>query len=151
SGAQCGSAIICHTGSTAYAVLAGRSYRFGGWGPAIGDEGSGYWIGRAALRAIGAEYERREEPSELWWQVRRWISETRTDRPNRPYDDWEELGADWEAVLEDFHEAGLSDQERTAVFAFAHQIEREMGLLRWRLFASHLTTPVFRAWRMNEP
>ena len=26
-------------------------YRAGGWGPALGDEGSGYWIGQEALRA----------------------------------------------------------------------------------------------------
>jgi N-acetylglucosamine kinase-like BadF-type ATPase len=26
-------------------------YQVGGWGPALGDEGSGYWIGQEALRA----------------------------------------------------------------------------------------------------
>src|SRR6266568_1532326 len=29
----------------------GTTYRAGGWGPALGDEGSGFWIGQEALRA----------------------------------------------------------------------------------------------------
>jgi N-acetylglucosamine kinase-like BadF-type ATPase len=41
-----GVVIICGTGSIAY----GRSA--GGWGHVLGDEGSGYWIGRRALRAV---------------------------------------------------------------------------------------------------
>jgi len=55
SHAKCdhGSAIVCHMGSTAYVVAGKRRVRYGGWGPVLGDEGSGYWMGRAALRAIG--------------------------------------------------------------------------------------------------
>ena len=33
--------------------------RAGGWGYVLGDEGSGYWIGRAALRAVLREADRR--------------------------------------------------------------------------------------------
>src|SRR5262249_12478649 len=33
--------------------------RAGGWGYMLGDEGSGYWIGRAALRAVLREADRR--------------------------------------------------------------------------------------------
>src|SRR5262249_25242640 len=33
--------------------------RAGGWGHVLGDEGSGYWIGRAALRAVLREADRR--------------------------------------------------------------------------------------------
>ena len=33
--------------------------RSGGWGYVLGDEGSGYWIGRAALRAVLREADHR--------------------------------------------------------------------------------------------
>ena len=36
-----------------------RRARAGGWGYVLGDEGSGYWIGRAALRAVLREADRR--------------------------------------------------------------------------------------------
>jgi len=44
--------VIAGTGSNILGRAAdGAMYRAGGWGPAIGDEGSGYWIGQEALRA----------------------------------------------------------------------------------------------------
>ena len=48
-----GVVIISGTGSIAYGRnAAGDAARSGGWGYVLGDEGSGYWIGRAALRAV---------------------------------------------------------------------------------------------------
>jgi N-acetylglucosamine kinase-like BadF-type ATPase len=48
-----GVVIISGTGSIAYGRNAeGEAARSGGWGHVLGDEGSGYWIGRAALRAV---------------------------------------------------------------------------------------------------
>jgi N-acetylglucosamine kinase-like BadF-type ATPase len=50
---QQGVVIISGTGSISYGRnLAGEAARAGGWGYILGDEGSGYWIGRAALRAV---------------------------------------------------------------------------------------------------
>jgi glucosamine kinase len=47
----CGVALISGTGSSAFGRAAdGRSKRCGGWGYLLGDEGSGYAIGRAALQ-----------------------------------------------------------------------------------------------------
>ena len=44
--------IIAGTGSNMMGRTAdGTLYRAGGWGPAIGDEGSGFWIGQEGLRA----------------------------------------------------------------------------------------------------
>ncbi len=44
--------VIAGTGSNVMGRAAdGTMYRAGGWGPAIGDEGSGFWIGQEALRA----------------------------------------------------------------------------------------------------
>jgi len=48
-----GLAVICGTGSIAYARSPlGQVARAGGWGYLLGDEGSGYDIGRAALRCV---------------------------------------------------------------------------------------------------
>ena len=44
--------IIAGTGSNFVGRAAdGTKYNAGGWGPALGDEGSGFWIGQEALRA----------------------------------------------------------------------------------------------------
>jgi N-acetylglucosamine kinase-like BadF-type ATPase len=51
-GGSPGVIVIAGTGSIAYGVnTAGQSARAGGWGFAISDEGSGYWIGRAGVSA----------------------------------------------------------------------------------------------------
>lgn len=48
-----GIVIVSGTGSIAYGRnAAGRAARAGGWGYVLGDEGSGYWLGRMALRAV---------------------------------------------------------------------------------------------------
>jgi N-acetylglucosamine kinase-like BadF-type ATPase len=57
---QPGVVIISGTGSIAYGRNAAHeAARAGGWGHVLGDEGSGYWIGRAALRAVLRESDRR--------------------------------------------------------------------------------------------
>ena len=51
SGAIEGVAVIAGTGSAAWGVnAAGKQARAGGWGYLLGDEGSGYWLGREAVR-----------------------------------------------------------------------------------------------------
>lgn len=48
-----GIVIICGTGSIVYGRSArGVAARAGGWGWLLGDEGSGYWVGTHALRAV---------------------------------------------------------------------------------------------------
>jgi len=48
-----GVVIIAGTGSIAYGRnREGMAARAGGWGYLLGDEGSGYWLGRHALRAV---------------------------------------------------------------------------------------------------
>jgi N-acetylglucosamine kinase-like BadF-type ATPase len=57
---QPGVVVISGTGSIAYGRDAkGQAARSGGWGYVLGDEGSGYWIGRAALRAVLREADER--------------------------------------------------------------------------------------------
>lgn len=47
-----GGVIIAGTGAVAWALVKGKTYRIGGWGLPISDEGSGAWIGSEALRRV---------------------------------------------------------------------------------------------------
>jgi len=53
-------ALVCGTGSIVYGrTIKGELVRAGGWGYVCGDEGSGYAIGMAALRAVMQAYDGR--------------------------------------------------------------------------------------------
>lgn len=59
-------ALICGTGSIVYGRTAmGELIRAGGWGYLFGDEGSGYSIGAAALRAVMKAYDGRGDSTLL--------------------------------------------------------------------------------------
>jgi len=61
-----GVVVIAGTGSIAYGRNdRNEAARAGGWGYVLGDEGSGYWIGRAALRAVLREADRRGPKTQL--------------------------------------------------------------------------------------
>lgn len=61
-----GMLLLAGTGSMAWARdAAGRSHRIGGWGDAIGDEGSAYWIGKRILEAVSKAIDGRGEPTAL--------------------------------------------------------------------------------------
>jgi N-acetylglucosamine kinase-like BadF-type ATPase len=61
---QPGVVIIAGTGSISCGLnREGKFARAGGWGPAMGDEGSGYYIGRRALEAVVSAYDRRSLPT----------------------------------------------------------------------------------------
>jgi glucosamine kinase len=58
--------LIAGTGSAAFGRSpAGTTGRCGGWGPVIGDEGSGTWIGRRALSIVSAASDGRESQTAL--------------------------------------------------------------------------------------
>jgi N-acetylglucosamine kinase-like BadF-type ATPase len=60
AGEQPGVVIVAGTGSIAYGHDAeGRAARAGGWGYLLGDEGGGFWIGRAALVAVVRQFDGR--------------------------------------------------------------------------------------------
>lgn len=61
-----GIVIVAGTGSIAYGRDGrGRAARAGGWGYVLGDEGSGYWMGRHALRAVVRQADGRGRPTSL--------------------------------------------------------------------------------------
>ena len=49
---EAGILLYSGTGAVACTQINGELKRVGGWGYLLGDEGAGYWIGRAALRAL---------------------------------------------------------------------------------------------------
>ena len=58
--------VISGTGSIFFARgVNGKTRRVGGWGPLLADEGSGYHLGREALRAIMRSYDGYEPPTQL--------------------------------------------------------------------------------------
>lgn len=60
AGEHAGVVIVAGTGSIAYGRDAeGRAARAGGWGYLLGDEGGGFWIGRAALSAVVRQFDHR--------------------------------------------------------------------------------------------
>ena len=64
-GAEDGMVVLSGTGSFAAGRYKGRSLFVGGWGPYMGDEGSGFAIGRAALRHAARQYDSAAPEDEL--------------------------------------------------------------------------------------
>jgi glucosamine kinase len=59
TGARPGVGVISGTGSNVFGVgPAGRTWRAGGWGHVLGDEGSGYWLAVQSIKAALCDRER---------------------------------------------------------------------------------------------
>lgn len=82
-----GAALICGTGSIVYGQdCAGRQARAGGWGHVLGDEGSGYAVGQAALQAIMRAFDGRASATALTQEVlAHWGLSSPTDLVGRVY------------------------------------------------------------------
>ena len=77
---QPGVVVIAGTGSIAYGRNdRNQAARAGGWGYVLGDEGSGYWMGRLAMRAIVREADGRGKRTKL---TRRVLAHFGVDRPD---------------------------------------------------------------------
>jgi len=82
-GAVCrpGVALISGTGSIAFGINSrGQRARAGGWGPVLGDEGSGYDIGRKALMAVMRSCDGRGPQTSL---ARRILRHLKLDHPEQ--------------------------------------------------------------------
>jgi N-acetylglucosamine kinase-like BadF-type ATPase len=65
-----GVVLIAGTGSIAYGINGkGETFRAGGWGHLVSDEGSGYYIGKEALARGIKAYEGMEQPSVLLGKI----------------------------------------------------------------------------------
>lgn len=137
-----GTALTCSMGSMATAITPEQLFRVGGWGPALGDEGSGYWMGRAALRAIGYEAEANLPPSALWEKIKSFLQ-----NPRNPIPEWEEHSISWWLECAKY---APGEDERTAIFLFAHYVSLASAM-EWRSIASGLVVPLMDAWRAGDP
>ncbi|WP_426978878.1 N-acetylglucosamine kinase [Pseudarthrobacter sp. O4] len=80
-GASTGVAVIAGTGSAAWGRNgAGEEARAGGWGYLLGDEGSGYWLGREAVRHSLRRMNQGLEPDELTTAL---LASCGVDHPNK--------------------------------------------------------------------
>ncbi|MGI6566786.1 MAG: hypothetical protein GX047_06390 [Firmicutes bacterium] len=80
TGNKPGIILIAGTGSIAFGIDdTGREVRAGGWGPILGDEGSGYFIGKAALTAVLWEYDGRGKPTSLTERITSFLGTPRPD------------------------------------------------------------------------
>lgn len=81
--------LIAGTGSIAFGKDAsGHVHRVGGWGRVLGDEGSGYFIGRHALTAVCRDLDKRSSPTILTKKVaKRFSLKTPTDIITAVYKD----------------------------------------------------------------
>lgn len=76
--------ILAGTGSMAWARdEAGASHRTGGWGEVVGDEGSGYWVGRQVLGAVSKSIDGRTGPTSLVSGVFELLGLDPTDQVNQ--------------------------------------------------------------------
>lgn len=61
-----GIVVICGTGSIAYGRAGECGMRCGGWGYRVGDEASGYWLGREVLRLFSRQADGRDPRGPLF-------------------------------------------------------------------------------------
>lgn len=131
-----GIVLVAGTGSIAYGVdPSGRSARSGGWGYLLGDEGSAFWLGHAAVRAgirsadgrgpatslferICAQLELREPASLVEWFYDQELSRTRVAQLARLV---EEAAADGDESAQD-----LLDQAARHLARAARAVERQL-------------------------
>lgn len=80
-GASTGVAVIGGTGSAAWGRNSlGAEARAGGWGYLLGDEGSGYWLGREAVRHSLRRMNQGQQPDQLTTAL---LASCGVDEPNK--------------------------------------------------------------------
>jgi len=114
-----GVVIISGTGSICYGRNArGVAARSGGWGYVLGDEGSGYWIGRAALRAVLRAADQRGRETTLTALL---LERFGVDRPQ---------GLIHEVYHSNLKPAAIGALAQCVQQAFTHGDEVAVGILR---------------------
>lgn len=136
--------VIAGTGSIAYGRSAsGATARAGGWGHAVSDEGSGHWIGRAAVARILRASDESEESAKVLLEAceKSWgvctLEELVLKANASPSPDFAEL---FPAVL---GAADSGDELATAVLSQAgSELAKLGGIVVRRLFPNEADVPV---------
>lgn len=74
-----GGIVIAGTGSIGFALLNGERHMVGGWGFALGDHGSGAWVGHHAVRRAALAIDGLLQPTPLIEEVLARVGRTRFD------------------------------------------------------------------------
>jgi glucosamine kinase len=74
-----GGIVIAGTGSIGFAVIKGVRHMVGGWGFALGDHGSGAWLGHHAVRRAALAIDGLLQPTPLIEEVLSLVGQTRYD------------------------------------------------------------------------
>ena len=124
TGNEPGVVIIAGTGSIACGINArGRFARSGGWGPIMGDEGSGSYIGRRALEAVVMAYDYRGKPTAMMEPVLKHFGVA--SPPELPPVIYETTDEQRHAVM-----AKIAQLSRVAVNAAEHGDQVALDILR---------------------
>ncbi len=78
-GGGTGGIVIAGTGSIGFALIGGERHMVGGWGFALGDHGSGAWLGHHAVRRAALAIDGLLQPTGLIEQVLARVGRTRFD------------------------------------------------------------------------
>jgi N-acetylglucosamine kinase-like BadF-type ATPase len=149
--------ILAGTGSMAWARdQAGRSYRTGGWGDVVGDEGSGYWIGRHVLGAVSKSIDGRTGPTTMVDGVFTLLGLDPDDRVNA-LEGWAsrldeprtQIAALAPVALAcaaggDNAALALVNAAADELAAHVHMLERRLGELTWSFAGGLFESPVLR-------
>jgi glucosamine kinase len=76
---QDGGIVIAGTGSIGFAIVHGHRVMVGGWGFALGDHGSGAWIGHHAVRRAALAIDGLLQPTDLIEEILNRVGRTRFD------------------------------------------------------------------------
>jgi N-acetylglucosamine kinase-like BadF-type ATPase len=137
-----GVVVIAGTGSIAYGRdRAGRTLRAGGWGFAIGDEGSAHWIARSAIAALLRQSDQDEKADESalahglfrTWKVNSLLDLARAANSVPPPD----FAALFPAVV-----SSQDDIAREVLTAGGAELAKLAAILVHRLFPEEETDPV---------
>ena len=156
-----GSAIICNAGSVFLSVADGLITRSGGWGPAFGDDGSGYDMGRNALRRLTHWHDSGGNDDNGAWErffthLDKWIQfpsnvggrftlATGFQRQTA----WEQVSAEWRKVRTFFLQKYPDSELPRALIPFCYGSLRSLGPEKWWSMVSSLIIPVAECWQLE--
>lgn len=104
--------LVAGTGSIALAKYKGDFYRAGGWGHLLGDEGSGYWLGKKAYQQVSYELDHEKEFSPF---VKEFIEWTGQETPM--------------ATIRSFYQLDKSEAAKAARFVAEREDEISINIL----------------------